>query len=105
MKEVTVQQLKNMRDSGEEFQLVDVREPWEVEICNIGAEHVPMGEILSRINELRTDIPVVIHCRSGARSANVVNALEMQCGLTNLYNLRGGILAWANEIDDSLEKY
>lgn len=105
MKEVTVGQLYEMRNAGEAFQLIDVREPWEVEICSIGAEHIPMGDILGRSNEIRTDIPVIVHCRSGARSANVVNALEMQLGLTNLYNLKGGILAWADEIDDSLEKY
>ena len=105
MKELTVQQVKQMQDAGEKFQLVDVREPWEVEICSIGAEHVPMGEILTRVDDLSRDIPVVIHCRSGGRSANVVNALEMQLGFTNLYNLKGGILAWADEIDNSLEKY
>ncbi|MBI1285963.1 MAG: rhodanese-like domain-containing protein [Flavobacteriales bacterium] len=105
MKEVTVQQLKEMQDAGETFQLIDVREPWEVEICSIGADHIPMGEILNRMDEIKTDIPVIVHCRSGARSANVISALEMQKGFTNLYNLKGGILAWANEIDDSLEQY
>lgn len=105
MKEVTVQQLKEMLDAGEAVQVIDVREPWEVEICSIGATHIPMGEILARVGELKEDIPVIIHCRSGGRSANVVNALEMQLGLTNLHNLKGGILAWADEIDQSLEKY
>lgn len=105
MKEVTVQQLKEMMDSGESFQLIDVREGYEVEICSIGAEHIPMGEVMDRVEEIKTDVPVIIHCRSGARSANVVNALEMHHGFTNLHNLRGGILAWADEIDESLEKY
>ena len=105
MKELTVQQLKQMQDAGEAFQLIDVREPWEVEICTIGAQHIPMGEILNRANEIRTDIPVVVHCRSGARSSNVIKALEIQLGLANLHNLKGGILAWANEIDHSLEQY
>lgn len=105
MKEVTVQELKRMKDVGEKFQLIDVREPYEVEICSIGAEHIPMGDIMNRINEIKTDVPVIIHCRSGARSGNVVNALESQKGFTNLHNLKGGILAWADEIDHSLEKY
>jgi sulfur-carrier protein adenylyltransferase/sulfurtransferase len=105
MKEVTVQELKKMMDDGALIQVVDVREPWEVEICSLGAEPIPMGEILNRANELKRDIPVIIHCRSGARSSNVVNALEMQLGLTNLHNLKGGILAWANEIDNTLEQY
>ncbi len=105
MKELNVQQLKQMQDAGEKYQLIDVREAYEVEICSIGAEHIPMGEILNRAGEVKKDIPVVIHCRSGARSANVINALEMQLGFTNLHNLKGGILAWANEIDQSLEQY
>ncbi len=105
MKEISVQQLKQMQDSNESFQLIDVREPWEVEICNIGGLAIPMGENLVRAKELKKEVPVIIHCRSGGRSANVVNALEMQLGLTNLHNLKGGILAWADEIDSSLEKY
>lgn len=105
MKEFTVQELKQLKDDNKSFQLVDVREPWEVEICSIGGETIPMGEIVSRVDELKPDVPVIIHCRSGGRSANVVNALEMQRGLDNLYNLKGGILAWADEIDTSLEKY
>jgi len=105
MKELTVQEVKQMRDAGKPHQLVDVREPWEVEICSIGGESIPMGEVLSRAIEFRKNVPVVVHCRSGGRSANVVNALELQLGLENLYNLKGGILAWANEIDPSLEQY
>jgi adenylyltransferase/sulfurtransferase len=105
MKEFTVQQLKQMQDAGETYQLIDVREGYEVEICSLGAEHIPMGDILDRASEIKKDIPVVVHCRSGARSANIINALEMQLGYTNLHNLKGGILAWANEIDDSLEQY
>lgn len=105
MKEVTVQQLKQMRDAGEKHQLIDVREDYEVDICSIDATHIPMAEVLDRAEEIRKDIPVIVHCRSGARSANVISALEMQLGYTNLHNLKGGILAWANEIDNSLETY
>lgn len=105
MKELSVQELDEMRTAGKPHQLVDIREPWEVEICSIDAEHIPMGDIMDRAEELKRDIPVIIHCRSGGRSANVVNALEMHLGLENLYNLAGGILAWADEVDNSLEKY
>lgn len=105
MKEVTVQELKKMMDNGEQFQLIDVREPYELDICNIGAKHIPMGQMLERLNEIDPDVPAIIHCRSGGRSGNIIRMLEMQKGLTNLYNLKGGILAWADEIDDSLEKY
>lgn len=106
MKEYSVQELKSALDAGKEVQLIDVREPWEVEICAIeGSDKIPMGEILTRAAELKKEVPVVIQCRSGGRSANVVNALEMQLGLENLYNLNGGILAWADQIDTSMEKY
>jgi adenylyltransferase/sulfurtransferase len=92
-------------DAKEAFQLIDVREDWEIEVCTIGGLHIPMGEILTRVDEIRTDIPVILQCRSGGRSANVVNALESRFAMENLYNLKGGILAWADQIDSSLEKY
>lgn len=105
MKEVTVQELKRMRDNNEAHQLIDVREPHEAEIAEIGGQLIPMGEILLHVDEIAKDKPVIIHCRSGARSASVVQALEKQHGFTNLYNLKGGILAWAKEIDPSLATY
>jgi adenylyltransferase/sulfurtransferase len=105
MKEITVLELKAMRDSKKEFQLIDVREKHEVEIAQIGGEHIPMGEIMNHVDEILKDIPVIIHCRSGARSASVVNILEKEFGFTNLYNLKGGILAYADQIDKSLKKY
>ncbi|MFN3918085.1 MAG: rhodanese-like domain-containing protein [Flavobacteriales bacterium] len=94
-----------MRSKQEPFQLIDIREPYEIEICHIGGQHIPMAEILDRKDEINREIPVIIHCRSGKRSSAVVNALETHFGLTNVYNLKGGILAWANEIDTSLEQY
>jgi len=105
MKELTVEELKQKMDAKEDFQLIDVREDWEVEVCTIGGTHIPMGQILERVEELRTDVPVIMQCRSGGRSANVVSALESRFGMENLYNLKGGILAWADKIDRSLEKY
>ncbi|MFN5628614.1 MAG: rhodanese-like domain-containing protein [Bacteroidota bacterium] len=103
MKEITVQELKLKKDNNEKFQLIDVREEYEVEVGTIGGTHIPMGEILNHLDELSKDIPVIIHCRSGARSAAVVNALEQQHGFTNLYNLKGGITAYANEIDANIK--
>lgn len=105
MKEVTVQELKRMRDNNENFQLIDVREPHEAEIAQIGGELIPMGQIISEADKISKDKPVVIHCRSGARSATVILALEKQYGFTNLFNLKGGILAWAKEIDPSIPAY
>lgn len=105
MKEISVSELKAKQDSNEPFQLIDIREPWEVDIASIGGYNIPMGEILERSDELKTDIPCVIHCRTGGRSAKIVKVLELHKGFDNLYDLQGGINAWAEEIDQSLEKY
>jgi adenylyltransferase/sulfurtransferase len=105
MKEVTVQELKRMRDNNESFQLIDVREPHEADIAQIGGELIPMGQIVNESDKISKDKPVIIHCRSGARSGSVIGALEKQYGFTNLYNLKGGILAWAKEIDPTVPTY
>ncbi len=105
MKEVNVQELKKMMDEEVDFQLVDVREPREHEFCNIGGELIPMGKILSKVDKIDKEKKVVIYCRSGNRSANVVKALEQKYGYENLYNLKGGILDWSDEIDPSVPKY
>ncbi len=102
MKEITAVELQRMREEGEAFQLIDVREPYEAEICTIGGTLIPMGEIVSRLEELRKDVPVIVHCRSGARSSAVIQALETRYGLSNLVNLKGGILAHAKEVDHTL---
>lgn len=94
-----------MLDNKEDFQLIDVREPHEFEICNLNGELIPMNTIPDNIDKIAKDKPVVIHCRSGARSGNVVNYLQSNFGFTNLYNLEGGILAWADEIDETMPKY
>jgi sulfur-carrier protein adenylyltransferase/sulfurtransferase len=105
MKEVTVHELKEMMDSGAPFQLIDVREPHEVDICEIGGELIPQGDIPRNVEKVSKDKKVVIHCRSGARSGNVIQWLEKNHGYTNLYNLKGGILAWAREIDPEMPTY
>lgn len=98
MKEVTVQELKQLKDSNANFQLIDVREEHEFEEANLGGILIPMGEALDRADEIAKDKQVVVHCRSGKRSATVINALESQQDFTNLYNLKGGILAYIEEI-------
>ena len=105
MKEVTVSELKAMMDEGADFQLIDVREPNEAEIAEIGGELIPMGDIPENVARISKDKKVVIHCRSGARSGNIVKYLENNHGFDNLYNLKGGILAWADEIDPDISKY
>lgn len=104
MKEITVQELKEMLDKHSDLQLIDVREAYEYEIADIGGDKIPMGTIPGSIDKINKDKPVIIYCRTGNRSGQVCNFLEGS-GFTNLYNLKGGILAWANEIDPAMDKY
>ena len=104
MKEVSVHELKHLLDTLAPIQLIDVREPFESEIASIGGELIPMGEVLNRLDEISTSKQVVVYCRSGKRSGTIVTALE-QRGFDNVYNLTGGILEYADEIDSSLTKY
>jgi len=105
MKEVSVQELKSMIDSKEDFQLIDVREQNEYDFCHINGELVPLKTIESYADKIRKDVKVVIYCRSGARSGNAVAFLENEFGFENLYNLKGGILAYSREIDSSIPLY
>src|SRR3569833_2328570 len=105
MKEISVQELKEMMDKQEDFQLVDVREDFEYEMSNLGGELIPLGGILIEVDKIAKDKPVVLMCRSGRRSAAAIMQLEQQFGYDNLTNLRGGILAWAEDIDPSIQVY
>lgn len=105
MKEITVQELKSKMDNGDHFQLIDIREDNERAFTNIGGEHISMGSIVQNIDKIEKDKDVIIYCRSGSRSGQVANFLEMNHGFNNLYNLKGGILAWSDQIDDSVKKY
>jgi rhodanese-related sulfurtransferase len=98
MKEISVTELKKLIDDKADFQLIDVREEHEFDEVNINGTLIPMGEVMDRMNEISKTKQVVVHCRSGKRSATVINALESQHGYTNLYNLKGGILAYIDEI-------
>lgn|SRR2546428_4845881 len=102
MREITVQELKKKIDTNENFQLIDVREEFEYQDANLGGELIPLGNILLESDKISKDKDVVIHCRSGKRSAAAIMQLEQQYGFTNLYNLEGGILAWSAEIDPSI---
>ncbi|SFS73557.1 rhodanese-like domain-containing protein [Sphingobacterium wenxiniae] len=104
MNEVTVQELKNMIDNQEDFQLIDVRETFEYEVSNLGGLNIPLAGIVIESDKISKDKPVIIQCRSGKRSAQAVMLLEQQ-GFDNLSNLQGGILAWKEEIDPELDVY
>ena len=105
MKEVTVQELKKMMDSNADFQLIDVREPHEYDICNLNGELIPMSDIPNSVGKIARDKQVVLHCRSGKRSGDMLLWLEKNHGFTNLYNLKGGVLAWARDIDPEFPTY
>ena len=93
MKTINVTELKKMISDKEDFSLIDVREENEFEADNIYGTLIPLCEIPSRMNEIPKDKKVIVHCRSGVRSANAIHFLE-QNGYENLHNLEGGILAW-----------
>jgi sulfur-carrier protein adenylyltransferase/sulfurtransferase len=102
MKEKTVSELKQMRDDSVDFQLIDVREEHEFDMCNLEGDLIPLGNLLTDIEKIRKDVPVIVHCRSGSRSAAAINELEKRFGYENLYNLKGGIMAYSKEIDSSI---
>jgi len=105
MKEISVQELKQMMDRKDDFQLIDVREMNEYEYCRIeGSRHIPIGEVLSRVDELNHHMDVIFHCKTGGRSGAMVNAL-MARGYKNVVNLKGGIMAWSEEIDPTVPTY
>ncbi len=105
MKEISVQELKQKIDSNEDFQLIDVREPFEYEVSNLDGENIPLGGILIEADAIAKDKPVIIHCRSGKRSAAAIMQLEQQFGLENLHNLKGGIVAWQQAYDPEMQVY
>lgn len=105
IKSISVQELKQMMDNNEDFHLIDVREQHEFDIVNLKAELIPMSIVPANIDKFEREGKIIVHCRSGARSGNLIHQLQQIKGHDNLYNLEGGILAWAKEIDTSLPTY
>jgi adenylyltransferase/sulfurtransferase len=98
-------EVKQMIDENQPFVLIDVREPHEFQICRIpGSTLIPLGEIPNRMHELDSASEIVVHCRSGQRSARAVEFL-MKAGFQKIHNLKGGILAWSDQVDPSVPKY
>jgi adenylyltransferase/sulfurtransferase len=103
--EITATELKKMVEQRKPFVLLDVREPHEYRICRIpGSKLMPLGDMLKRMHELDPADEIVVHCRSGVRSARAVEWL-MKAGFRRVHKLKGGILAWADQVDPSLPKY
>ncbi len=105
IKEITVRELKELKDSKEKFLLIDVRNPDEHSYCDIEGELIPMAEIPERYTEIPKDGKVVIHCHHGGRSKKVIAWLQDAFQYENLYNLNGGIHAWSLEIDSDVPIY
>lgn len=101
---IHVEDLKRRVDNKEDVFVLDVREPHEYQICNIGGYMIPLNDLPKRMGELDPKKEIVVHCRSGVRSAKAVEFLR-QNGFTNVKNLAGGILAWAEKIDPTMKKY
>lgn len=107
MKTKTVTQLYEMlQNKFEEVQLIDVREAYELDICKLeNIVHIPLNDIPDNTEKINKSVDVVFICRSGVRSAKAIEWIEENYNLENLYNLEGGMLAWANEIDTAMAKY
>jgi molybdopterin/thiamine biosynthesis adenylyltransferase/rhodanese-related sulfurtransferase len=102
--EITPRELKARLDRGDHLYILDVRESHEYQICNLGGHLIPLGDLSKRASELDSSKEIVAHCRSGKRSAEAVEFLQ-RAGFRKVLNLKGGILAWSDEVDPSVPKY
>ena len=103
--EIDAVELKAKLDRGDDFKLIDVREPHEFQICRIpGSTLIPLGELPKHLHELDTSAEYVMHCKMGGRSAKAVAFLQ-QAGFTKVHNLTGGITAWSERVDPKVPKY
>ena len=103
--QITVQELDSWRQAGQRIVVLDVREPWEIEICSLaGAVSIPLQSLPSRVGEVPADRPVVVLCHHGMRSLQAVAWLR-RAGFENAVNLAGGIDAWARQIEPSMGVY
>jgi sulfur-carrier protein adenylyltransferase/sulfurtransferase len=102
--DMQVEELKRRLDAGDDIFVLDVREPHEYQICNIGGHLIPLNDLPSRVHELDSSREIVAHCKMGGRSAKAVDFLR-QAGFTKVHNLAGGINAWAERVDPKMPKY
>jgi sulfur-carrier protein adenylyltransferase/sulfurtransferase len=106
MEQITSTELKKRLDSGDDIQIVDVREDYEVAMGHIpNAIHIPLGQVLNRMSEIDPTRETVVYCKMGGRSARAIDALQRSGFSAKLINLQGGIIGWSNEVDPSLPKY
>lgn len=106
MKEITVTELKEKMDAGEDIELIDVRQPDEYAKAKIeGAKLIPLGEIIQRLDEIDNSKEIVVHCKMGGRSAKAIEFLQAAGFEGDMANLVGGITAWSDQIDPTVPKY
>lgn len=103
MQFISALELHQAMQKGQDYKIIDIRELYEYNSCNIGSFHIPMDQICTRTAELPKDINIVIMCRSGKRAEAVANLLRTDYSMTNIYILDGGILAWKEQIDATLD--
>ena len=104
-KEISAQELYDWQVKGRKFKLIDVREPSEYKIVQIGGDLIPVNTIAEHIDQIPRDVDVVVYCKSGGRSLRAIRELEDQFGYRNLYNLKGGILAYIDQVQPELTRY
>jgi molybdopterin/thiamine biosynthesis adenylyltransferase/rhodanese-related sulfurtransferase len=105
LREISARELNDWQVRGEDFQLIDVREPHEYDIVNIGGQLIPLATIAENQTLIDRERKVVVHCKMGGRSAKAIRELEEKFGFNNLYNLKGGILGYINEVEPELTRY
>ena len=106
MDEISATELKRRLDKGDDLQIIDVREDNEVAVARIpNSVHIPLAQVLNRMNEIDPNRETVVHCKMGGRSARAIDALQRSGFTGKLINLKGGIIGWSNEVDPSVPKY
>jgi adenylyltransferase/sulfurtransferase len=106
MQEISATELKQKIDSGDDIQIIDVRQPDEHDFARIpGSKLIPLGEVINRMSEIDPSKDAIVHCKMGGRSAKAIEALSAAGFSGKMFNLRGGITAWSNEVDPKVPKY
>jgi adenylyltransferase/sulfurtransferase len=103
MRIISALELNEALHRGENYEIIDIREPYEYSGCNIGSKHIPMGDLCDRLVELPSTKNVVIMCRSGKRAEAMANLLTTDFEMNNIWILEGGILAWKEQVDQTLD--
>jgi len=103
MRIISALELNEALHHGENYEIIDIREPYEYAVCNIGSKHIPMGDLCDRLAELPSTKNLVIMCRSGKRAEAMANLLTTDFEMNNIWILDGGILAWKEQVDQTLD--